>query len=343
MNKVSIIIPHYNNFSIIDQCLKSLQKLVYKNIEIIVIDNNSYDDSFDKIKNNYKNVILKKSPKNLGYAGGCNLGASFATGNYLLFLNNDTIQNPDFLNHMVKSLDENDKIASVQPKIKNFENKDLFDYAGACGGYIDYLIYPFCRGRVFDTIEKDNMQYEESKDVFWTSGTCFLTRKSIFINLDGFDEKLFAHMEEIDFCWKCNLADYKCIINPQSIIYHHGGKTLDYDSPYKKYLNHRNSLILLLSNYEFLNVVKIFPLRLLLEVISSIKDLLSLKPLHFISHYLSILSLLNLPYILKKRVVVKKIRVLSDSSLFNKKIIYSNSIVWDYFIRGKYFFNNLFN
>jgi len=150
-------------------------------------------------------------------------------------------------------------------------------------------------------------------------------------------------MEEIDFCWKCNLADYKCIINPQSIIYHHGGKTLDYDSPYKKYLNHRNSLILLLSNYEFLNVVKIFPLRLLLEVISSIKDLLSLKPLHFISHYLSILSLLNLPYILKKRLVVKKIRVLSDSSLFNKKIIYSNSIVWDYFIRGKYFFNNLFN
>ena len=341
MNKVSIIIPHYNNFSILDQCLKSLENITYSNLEIIVIDNNSYDDSFQKIKNNYKNLILKKSSKNLGYAGGCNLGVSFATGDYLLFLNNDTVQDPHFLNHMVDSLDKDEKIASVQSKIKNIKNKDLFDYAGACGGYIDYLVFPFCRGRIFNTVEKDIMQYEESRDVFWTSGTAFLTRKSIFINMGGFDEKLFAHMEEIDYCWKCNLANYRCIVNPKSVVYHQGAKTLGYDSPYKTYLNHRNSMILLLSNYQFINVIKIFPLRIILEIISSIKDVFSLKILHFFSHYLAILSLFNLFYLFRRRRIVRKIRVNDDSDLFNKKIIYSKSIVWSYFIKRKYFFNDI--
>ena len=341
MNKVSIIIPHYNNFSILDQCLKSLENITYSNLEIIVIDNNSYDDSFQKIKNNYKNLILKKSSKNLGYAGGCNLGASFATGDYLLFLNNDTVQDPHFLNHMVDSLDKDEKIASVQSKIKNIKNKDLFDYAGACGGYIDYLVFPFCRGRIFNTVEKDILQYEKSRDVFWTSGTAFITRKSIFINMGGFDEKLFAHMEEIDYCWKCNLANYKCIVNPKSVVYHQGAKTLGYDSPYKTYLNHRNSMILLLSNYQFINVIKIFPLRIILEIISSIKDVFSLKILHFFSHYLAILSLFNIFYLFRRRRIVRKIRVNDDSDLFNKKIIYSKSIVWSYFIKRKYFFNDI--
>jgi len=341
MNKVSIIIPHYNNFPILDQCLKSLENITYSNLEIIVIDNNSYDDSFQKIKNNYKNLILKKSSKNLGYTGGCNLGASCATGDYLLFLNNDTVQDPHFLNYMVDSLDKDEKIASVQSKIKNFKNKDLFDYAGACGGYIDYLVFPFCRGRIFNTVEKDIMQYEESRDVFWTSGTAFLTRKSVFINMGGFDEKLFAHMEEIDYCWKCNLANYKCIVNPKSVVYHEGAKTLGYDSPYKTYLNHRNSMILLLSNYQFINVIKIFPLRIILEIISSIKDLFSLKIMHFFSHYLAIISLFNIFYLFRRRRIVRKIRVNDDSDLFNKKIIYSNSIVWSYFIKRKYFFNDI--
>ena len=341
MNKVSIIIPHYNNFPILDQCLKSLENITYSNLEIIVIDNNSYDDSSQKIKNNYKNLILKKSSKNLGYAGGCNLGASFATGDYLLFLNNDTVQDPHFLNYMVDSLDKDERIASVQSKIKNFKNKDLFDYAGACGGYIDYLVFPFCRGRMFNTVEKDIMQYEESRDVFWTSGTAFLTRKSVFINMGGFDEKLFAHMEEIDYCWKCNLANYKCIVNPKSVVYHEGAKTLGYDSPYKTYLNHRNSMILLLSNYQFINVIKIFPLRIILEIISSIKDLFSLKIMHFFSHYLAIISLFNIFYLFRRRRIVRKIRVNDDSDLFDKKIIYSNSIVWSYFIKRKYFFNDI--
>ena len=169
-HKVSIIIPHYNNYSILDECLKSLKKISYKNIEIIVVDNNSEDDSLLLLTENHKDIIIQKSKINLGYAGGCNLGSDIATGEYLLFLNNDTIHNEDFLDKLVEVLDNNQEIACVQPKIKNYDNKEYFDYAGASGGFIDYLVYPFCRGRILDTIEKDENQYENSIDVFWTSG-----------------------------------------------------------------------------------------------------------------------------------------------------------------------------
>lgn len=341
MNKVSIIIPHYNNFPIIDRCLKSLKSLIYKNIEIIVIDNNSYDNSFDKIKNNYKDIILKKSQKNLGYAGGCNLGASFASGDYLLFLNNDTVHDKNFLNHLVATLDKNKNIASVQPKIKNLNRKDFFDYAGASGGYIDYLVFPFCRGRIFDTLEKDTSQYDKKTNVFWTSGTAFLTRKSLFIKMKGFDQKLFAHMEEIDYCWKCNLSNYICTANPSAVIYHEGAKTLNYNSPMKTYLNHRNSLILLLTNYEFLTVLKILPTRIFLEITSSFRELFKFRLLHFIAHYLSLVSIFNFFYLLKRRKHVNTIRKVGDEHLFENNLIFSKSIVFDYFLKRKLYFKDL--
>ena len=331
-HKVSIIIPHYNNYSILDECLKSLKNILYQNIEIIVVDNNSIDDSVLLLTENHKDIIIQKSKTNLGYAGGCNLGANIATGEYLLFLNNDTIHHEDFLDKLVEVLDNNKQIACVQPKIKNYDNKEYFDYAGASGGFIDYLVFPFCRGRIFNTIEKDDNQYENMIDVFWTSGTAFITRKNIFSNLAGFDESLFAHMEEIDLSWKCYLAGYKCTINPESIIFHHGGKTLGYNSPYKTYLNHRNSMILLLTNYNILTSLMLFPLRLVLEVISSINDLLKLKIFHFVAHYMALIALLNILYLYRRRKLNKKIRVVSDSLLFEFNVIFRNSIVRKYYL-----------
>ena len=188
-----------------------------------------------------------------------------------------------------------------------------------------------------------NGQYDDSAEIFWASGTAFITRKSIFENIGGFDETLFAHMEEIDFHWRSYMSGLNVYVEPKSIIYHKGGGTLNQNSSQKTYLNHRNSLILLLSNYEFLNVIKIFPLRLILEIISSIKDLLSLRIFHFIYHYISILSLFNIWYIFKRRKLVKKIRSIDDKNLFNKNIIYSKSIVWDYFVKKKYFFRDIIN
>ena len=328
-HKVSIIIPHYNNYSIIDECLKSLKKISYKNIEIIVVDNNSKDDSLLLLTENHKDIIIQKSKINLGYAGGCNLGSDIATGEYLLFLNNDTIHNEDFLDKLVEVLDNNQEIACVQPKIKNYDNKEYFDYAGASGGFIDYLVFPFCRGRIFDTIEKDENQYENSIDVFWTSGTAFLTRKNIFSTLGRFDKGLFAHMEEIDFSWKCYLAGFRCSANPESIVFHHGGKTLGYDSPYKTYLNHRNSMILLLTNYNLLTAIILFPLRIVLEIISSVNDLLKLKIFHFLAHYRALIALLNIPYLYKRRELNSKIRKVSDASI---SAIFKKSIVCKYYV-----------
>lgn len=340
-NKVSIIIPHYNNYSILDECLKSLNNISYENIEIIIVDNNSTDDSFSLLNKNYKDIIIEKSKTNLGYAGGCNLGASIASGEYLLFLNNDTIHDYSFLNILVEELDNNKKIACVQPKIKNYNNKEYFDYAGASGGFIDYLVFPFCRGRIFDTIEKDCNQYESKIKVFWTSGTAFLTRRKIFNQLEGFDKRLFAHMEEIDFSWKCYLAGYICVVAPSSIIYHHGGKTLDYNSPYKTYLNHRNSIILLLTNYNILRSLILFPIRIFLEIISSINDLFKLRIFHFFAHYAAIISLFNIYYIYKRRTFNKKIRKVSDTSLFSENIFFTESIVIKYFLKRIKTFNKL--
>ena len=339
--KVSIIIPHHNNFDILNECINSLKKISYPNTEIIIIDNNSTDDSINQIKNSYNDLIIKKSEKNLGYAGGCNLGASVSSGSYLLFLNNDTIHKTDFLNHLIDKITNNDSIACVQPKIKNYDNKDFFDYAGASGGFIDYLVFPFSRGRIFNTIEKDKGQYNNSIKVFWTSGTAFITKKEIFDKVGGFDESFFAHMEEIDYCWKCNLSGFECWVEPRSVIYHHGGKTLSYDSPKKTYFNHKNSIILLLSNYSLGLSLYLLPLRLFLEIISSLNDLLKLRLGHFIAHYISLISvLLNLFNIYKRRKNINKLRINDDKFIFDQNIILNESVVKKYFLFRNKTYNN---
>jgi len=339
---VSIIIPHFNNFSIISECLESLEKITYQNYEIIVVDNCSNDDSYNLINKNFKNINLFKTDLNLGFSGGCNFGSNFARGKYLLFLNNDTIHNPNFIEPLVQALEENRNIASVQPKINNYDQNNFFDYAGASGGYIDYLVYPYCRGRIFDTIEKDSSQYNDIVKVFWTSGTAFLTRKIFFKFVKGFDEKLFCHMEEIDYCWKNYLRGYENYVIPTSVIYHKGGKTLNYNNSYKKYLNHRNSIILLLTNFELGRSVLTFLIRFILEVISSLVELIKLKPYNFILHYKTLIFLLfNFNYIIKRRKFNKKIRVVKDYELFKEKIILNNSIVKKYFLFRMKKFNEI--
>ena len=335
---VSIIIPHYNNKEILENCVKSILKNSYSNYEIIIVDNNSTDNSANLIKEKFVEVNIIKSNINLGYAGGCNLGSKHAKGQYLLFLNNDTIHDENFLDFLVQCIKSDDNISSVQPKILDFD-KTYFDYAGSSGGYIDYLVFPFTRGRVFNTIEKDEGQYDDRKRIFWASGACFLTKKNIFKKIGGFDQNFFAHMEEIDYHWKCYLAGHEVYVEPKAVIYHKGGATLKYQSYKKTYLNHRNSLFLLLTNYSIGLSLYLFPLRLLLEFLSSLKDLFTFKFLHFISHYIALISLfLNLKSLFLRRKLIKNIRIKTDRDLFDKKIIFNRSIVNLYFLfnRKKY-------
>ena len=331
-SRISVIIPHYNNKDILYNCIYSLHKATYNNYQIIVVDNNSTDNSVEEVKKSFPAIKILKSKKNLGYAGGCNIGAEVAKSDYLLFLNNDTVHNHDFIEPLVKLLDDNPSIASVQPKIMNMDKKH-FDYAGASGGYIDYLVFPYSRGRIFNSIEQDHNQYNDKKEIFWASGACFLTRKSIFDSLGGFDEKLFAHMEEIDFHWKIHMINMSVYVEPKSIIYHKGGATLNYKSSQKLYLNHRNSLILLLTNYSLSLSLYLFPIKIILEIISSIKELLCFRLINFFNHYKAILWIIfNFNFLVKRRKKNKMIRKISDKILFEKDLILSRSIVYLYFI-----------
>ena len=336
MKNCSIIIPHFNNESILRRCLTSLMKHTSSKHEIIVIDNNSIDKSMEMVKEKFINVKIIKNEKNLGYAGGCNVGAVAAKNNFLIFLNNDTEVTPKWISPIVKELKKS-KVSSVQPKIKNLSNQNLFDYAGASGGFIDIFCFPFCRGRIFNTVEKDYGQYDFSRDIFWASGTAFATKKNLFIKSGMFDSKFFAHMEEIDYQWRTQMMGYKVVVCTESVIYHEGAKTLSFQSSLKTYLNHRNSLIIFFTNHTFIMVLALFIPKIMLHFISTLYDLLQLRIKHASSQIKAFFWILkNIKYIIAKRKSNNKLRIAN----YRLKGMFKTSIVVNYFIFRKRYFSN---
>ena len=333
---VSVVIPHYGKKDILSECLISLKNCTYPNLEITVVDNDSSDDSAQYIKTNFPEINLIQSEYNRGFAGGCNFGAQHAKGKYLLILNNDTTHKPDWIDHLVDRIESSKSISAVQPKIKNHGKKDHFDYAGACGGFLDKYCFPFARGRIFNTIEKDMGQYDDACKIFWASGTAFLTRKHIFDQLGGFDEALFAHMEEIDYHWKSQLTGYENWVEPASVIYHRGAFTLPVSSPNKTYLNYRNSLILLLTNYPTSISFRLFFPRFFLECISFLKEILIFKWRHAFSIIKSWIWIMGHWSIIKKRR-----ENLKPNNIIIPELIYNQSIVKKYFLERKKYFSQI--
>ena len=229
-------------------------------------------NSIERIKDNFSEVKIISLKENLGYAGGCNRGAIESSGELILFLNNDTIHEPNWLQPLVDLMDKDSTIGSIQPKVKNIHNKQEFDYAGGSGGFIDLLCFPFIRGRVFNNIEIDKGQYDNQIEIFWASGCAFITRKEIFLSI-LFDIRLFAYMEEIDYAWKLNLSGYRNLVEPKSTIYHDGG-TLSSRNFIKSYYNHRNSFILFLTNHNSAVMALLLIPKLTLELISLLRYLL---------------------------------------------------------------------
>ena len=332
--RIAVILLNFNGKNLLERFLPYLMKYTDKKISnLYVIDNASNDDSVSFLKENYSSIKVIINKKNLGYAGGYNEGVKSIKADYYVFINTDVEVTSNWLNPLFNKMESNSNIGACQPKILSEKNKNYFEYAGASGGYIDFLGYPYCRGRIFDTIEKDYGQYNEEKEVFWTSGSCMIIQSSLFHKLNGFDKDFFAHMEEIDLCWRIKRKGFINYCIPKSVIYHVGGETLSYLNPKKTYLNFRNNLIMISKNDRFINLLYKIPSRLILDIFAAIKILINKKSIfHFTSilrAYLSFITFLPVVFFKKRNNKLKYIKL--------KNLI----IPFEYFIRGKKRFSDL--
>ena len=266
---VAVVIIHWNKRQLLEQFLPSVIASTYPKLKIVVADNASTDDSVPFLLNHFPSVEVIQLDENYGYAGGYNQALKWVQADYYVLLNNDVEVSPNWLEPVIEWMEKDSKIAAAQPKLLQYNNKEYFEYAGAAGGYMDHLGYIFCRGRIFEHMEKDEGQYNTNVPVFWASGACLFLRASAFHEVGGFDEHFFAHMEEVDLCWRLQLAGYQNWYVGNSTVYHLGGSTLQQGNPKKTYLNFRNSLQMLLKNSATYTLIWLIPLRSTLDLLSS--------------------------------------------------------------------------
>jgi len=277
--KVAVVILNWNGEGFLKQFLPVLiANTNYEGAEIIIADNASTDGSINYLKTDFPNLQIIKLDKNYGFAGGYNQALEQIKAEYYVLLNSDVEVTKGWLQPMMHFLESNKEVVACQPKIKAFHNKNYFEHAGACGGFIDYLGFPFCRGRVLGLVEEDKGQYDEPCDVFWASGACLVIRSDIFWKMGGFDDTFFAHMEEIDLCWRLNARGFRLVCVPQSTVFHVGGGTLNVESPHKTYLNFRNNLLMLYKNLPQQSLPKILKWRRILDYMAAFQLFVTGKP-----------------------------------------------------------------
>lgn len=328
MTKTAVVILNYNGEDHLKKFLPSVLEHS-KLAEIIVADNKSTDSSLAFLKSNFPEVRTITLNDNYGFAGGYNEALKEVEADYFVLLNSDVEVTSHWLEPLVQFLDSNQEYAACQPKVKDFSNKEQFEYAGAAGGFIDSLGYPYCRGRVFDTIEEDHGQYDQPSDIFWSTGACMIIRSKVYRELGGLDADFFAHMEEIDLCWRIQSAGYKIKAIPSSVVYHLGGGTLSKLNPFKTYLNFRNGLQMLIKNLPLIHLILKVPLRVLLDWLAALKFLLEGHGKHFIS---VLKAHMNVTF--KIRSIIKKRHVVSKPN--NRKVL-----VVEYYLKGRKRFSRL--
>jgi GT2 family glycosyltransferase len=336
----SIVIPHLKGKENLYRCLKSIYDHTKEDFEIILVDNGSLDKSLDSIYPLFPDITVMKTNKNLGFAGGCNAGIKISRGRYIVLLNDDIKVTSGWLKEIEKTFLKDEKCGVCQPKLLSYENRGYFEYAGSSGGYIDRYCYPFTRGRIFDTIEEDLSQYNDEKEIFWGAGAALIIKRELIDEIGLFDEDFFAHMEEIDFCFRIHGSGYKIYSVPTSVIYHKTASTLDPSNFLKMFLNHRNSLYLMLKNY---------PLKALLYGIC-IRIFLDLSALLYFAlkgNFKRIIAIIfgyfacagELMNILKKRKQCARYYPFFYSRIFPK--LFKKSIALQYYILKKHRFSDL--
>ena len=328
--KLAIVILNWNGQQLLETFLPSVVEYSVGH-KIYVIDNASTDTSVSFLETHFSNVNCIKLKHNFGYAGGYNEGLKQIESDVYCLLNSDVEVTKNWLKPIINLFKSKPETTIVQPKILDYNHKSKFEYAGAGGGFIDQIGYPFCRGRIFNTLEKDQGQYNDQKEVFWASGACLFIRANTFIDLGGFDHKFFSHMEEIDLCWRAQNKGMKVTYTGLSTVYHIGAASLKLSNTKKTFFNFRNSLYTLVKNTH--RPLMLFVLiRLILDGIAGIRFLFKLKPMHMIAIIKAHGSFYkNLPYLLKFR------REHSNRKSHDQL----PSIVWSYFVRNKKDFKKL--
>ncbi len=327
---VAIVILNYNTRALLEQFLPGVVASSYASKTVWVVDNASTDDSADYVRTHFTGQVeLLVSPQNYGYAGGYNWALDQIDADYYVLLNSDVRVPANWLNPLVEIAEQDSKIGALQPKILDEKSNGKFEYAGASGGFLDKWGYPFCRGRIFDTLEEDRGQYDEPVNVFWATGACIFVRAEAFRKAGKLDADFFAHMEEIDLCWRLQRLGYTVMVQPESVVFHLGGGTLAEGSDRKYFLNFRNNLYLLAKNHSSPFWFLIILWRMVLDGISAIKFIASGKYSVFFNIIKAHLAFWkNSGKVLKKR---QDIKMLGDSPV----ALYPKSVVWQYFVKGK--------
>lgn len=331
--KIAIVILNWNGRKLLEKFLPSVVQFSEGQADIYVADNNSSDDSIDFLLKNYPQVEIVQNETNGGYAKGYNDALARINADVYALVNSDIEVTEGWLNPVIEEFKKNRKTGIVQPKLLDFKDKSKFEYAGAGGGFVDFMGYPFCRGRIFMELEKDKGQYDDSANIFWASGACFFIRSEIYHQLEGFDQDYFAHQEEIDLCWRVQNEGLEVRYVGGSSVYHVGGATLRESHPRKTFLNFRNSLFTIAKNVPKRYVFIVVLFRLLLDAVAGVKFVVELRPIHtwsIIKAHLSFYA--HLPTMMRKR---RKL------SFKQTRYFHCFSIVWQHFILRKKKFSDI--
>lgn len=333
--KTAIVILNWNGRHMLERFLPSVVENCGTNDEVIVADNGSTDDSLDFLHTHYPTLRIITLDRNYGFAEGYNRALAQVDAEYFVLLNDDVEVTPGWADKVVAIMDADPAIAAAQPKLMMFDQPDHFEYAGGAGGFIDKLGYPFCRGRIFSTIEQDNGQYDGTREVFWATGAAMFVRASVWKELGGLDGDFFAHMEEIDFCWRARNHGYRIVATSDSKVFHVGGGTLPKSSPFKTQLNFRNNLAMLYKNLPDSRMLRVLRLRILLDWIAALSFLAKGNVGEFRAVFKAHKEFRQWkPSLRTKRAAIKPHEV---------DCIYPHAILVDYHLRNKKTFSQLQN
>ena len=336
--KVAVVILNWNGLKL----LKTYLPVVIDNskvegVDVFVADNNSDDESVEYVKKNFPDVKLVQLDNNYGFAGGYNKALRQINAEYFLLLNSDVAPGENWLPPLIDMMDSDPEIAACAPKIRSYKEPEMFEYAGAAGGFIDKYGFPFCRGRIFDVLEKDEGQYDDPMPVFWGSGAALMIRSEVYNGYGGLDEDFFAHMEEIDLCWRILNRGYRIMSVPQSVVFHLGGGTLNQQNSYKTYLNFRNNLYMLVKNLPEKRFYRRLIIRMLLDGIAGLHFLLKGEFAFFSAVFKAHFSFYsNFGTVLQKR---KKL--LPSVKKDTHEEIFHRSLVWHFFVKKQRTFKDL--